>query len=279
MLKGLLEGLVPGLRSLDVGAFAVAVPLSAAIQAWPWVSTTEMLAAATVLAILLLALSARLGGLLSAREARATFLHVSRPDPVAQAVPRKRERPVEPVQPEPRVAVPGPAAAPSRAGEEPATVLKLRRSELVLDQLRSRMDDVSYTPGSPNVLSMTKYLRGDDGKRPDGRAAAVAPGGARASVARSASGAGAVLRIEGVLDVVAVPRLRPTFDALVAERHAAITVDLSSLRLIDSSGVGLIVSLFKRCRGFGGTVSVSGLRDQPLAVFRLLRLDAIFTLP
>ena len=45
--------------------------------------------------------------------------------------------------------------------------------------------------------------------------------------------------------------------------------------MVDSSGVGAIVSLYKRVRGAGGEVVVAGLRDQPLAIFRLLRLDRV----
>lgn len=86
-----------------------------------------------------------------------------------------------------------------------------------------------------------------------------------------------VLRISGSLDALSTPELRPTIDALVAEKRPAITVDLSDLRLIDSSGVGAIVSLYKRMRALGTKVEVVGLKDQPLAIFRLLRLDRIFT--
>lgn len=85
-----------------------------------------------------------------------------------------------------------------------------------------------------------------------------------------------VLRIEGVLDALTAPEVRPIIDALVAEQRRSIVVDVSSLRLIDSSGVGVIVSLAKRCRPFGGVVRVSGLKDQPLAIFKLLRLDRVF---
>ena len=87
-----------------------------------------------------------------------------------------------------------------------------------------------------------------------------------------------VLTIEGVLDALTVPEIRPTIEALVQEKRMAIVVDLSSLRLIDSSGVGVVVSLFKRCRAFGGVVRVAGVRNQPLAIFKLLRLDRVFAL-
>jgi anti-sigma B factor antagonist len=93
---------------------------------------------------------------------------------------------------------------------------------------------------------------------------------------RTDNGDETVLRIEGALDAVTAPEIRPTLDALVTERRPRVVVDLSALRLIDSSGVGAVVSLYKRVRAAGGAVSVVGLRDQPLAIFKLLRLDRVF---
>lgn len=93
---------------------------------------------------------------------------------------------------------------------------------------------------------------------------------------RTDSGDETQLTIDGTLDAVTAPELRPTLDALVAEGRKRITVDLSGLRLIDSSGVGVLVSLFKRVRATGGEVMLVGLRDQPLAIFKLLRLDRVF---
>jgi anti-sigma B factor antagonist len=87
-----------------------------------------------------------------------------------------------------------------------------------------------------------------------------------------------VLRIEGVLDAVTTPDIRPTIEALVVEKRMRIVVDVSALRLIDSSGVGVIVSLFKRAKAYGGELKIQGLRDQPLTIFRLLRLDRVFSI-
>jgi anti-sigma B factor antagonist len=84
------------------------------------------------------------------------------------------------------------------------------------------------------------------------------------------------LEIDGTLDAVTAPDLRNVVDELVEQRRKSVTLELSSLRLIDSSGVGVIVSLFKRMRANGGQVKIVGLRDQPRAIFRLLRLDRVF---
>jgi anti-sigma B factor antagonist len=84
-----------------------------------------------------------------------------------------------------------------------------------------------------------------------------------------------VLYIRGELDAVSVEELRETMDLLASAGHRTVIVDLSGLRVIDSSGVGSIVSLYKRVRAYGGTVSVRGAKDQPLAIFRLLKLDRV----
>ncbi len=84
------------------------------------------------------------------------------------------------------------------------------------------------------------------------------------------------LRIEGTLDALTAPRLRTTIEALVAERRLDVTVDLSALRLIDSSGVGAVIALYRRLHGLGGRVTIAGACDQPLALLKLLRLESLF---
>ena len=77
------------------------------------------------------------------------------------------------------------------------------------------------------------------------------------------------LAIGGELDVITVTELRAEIEKVLAQRPPRVEVDLSSLRMVDSSGVGALVSLYKRVRAQGGEVIMSGLRDQPLAIFRL----------
>jgi anti-sigma B factor antagonist len=72
--------------------------------------------------------------------------------------------------------------------------------------------------------------------------------------------------------------LRPVLDQVAAQGNCVVTVDLSELRLIDSSGVGVLVSLYKRVRANGGGVKFVGVKAQPLVIFKLLRLDRAFEL-
>jgi len=84
-----------------------------------------------------------------------------------------------------------------------------------------------------------------------------------------------VLSIVGELDALSVQDLRPVIARIEDDRPSKVLVDLSRLRMIDSSGVGAIVSLFKKVKAYDGSLAVVGVRDQPLAILRLLQLDRV----
>ncbi|MBS1118349.1 MAG: anti-sigma-factor antagonist [Deltaproteobacteria bacterium] len=86
------------------------------------------------------------------------------------------------------------------------------------------------------------------------------------------------LTIRGSLDINTAPALAEEIDKIVAHKPGKVAVDLASLDLIDSSGVAALVKLYKGVRGVGGAVSFVGARDQPLAIFKLLRMDKVFNL-
>jgi serine/threonine-protein kinase RsbW len=159
------------------------------------------------------------------------------------------------------------------ASFDPALVPKpdldaLPESGLGLYIIRSFMDEVEYRPGSPNILSMTKRL-----------APPPLPGGENqaheSNFTRFDKGDQSVLQIAGVLDAVSAPQLRTLGDNVVGEKRPAVTLDLSGLRLLDNVGTSAIIDLYKRLRALGGRLEIVGLRDQPLKLIRLLRLDRI----
>ncbi len=86
------------------------------------------------------------------------------------------------------------------------------------------------------------------------------------------------LYVRGELDALSASELRPLFDRVIEDRRLDVTVDLSQLRLVDSSGVGALVSLYKRVRSIGGHVEFTGVTAQPLVIFKMLRLDVVFGL-
>jgi anti-sigma B factor antagonist len=84
------------------------------------------------------------------------------------------------------------------------------------------------------------------------------------------------LVVRGSLDINSAPALSEEIDRIVATRPAKVVVDLATLDLIDSSGVAALVKLYKGVRNIEGVFSVTGARDQPLAIFKLLRMDKVF---
>jgi len=82
-----------------------------------------------------------------------------------------------------------------------------------------------------------------------------------------------VLALHGNLDAATAAGLKQEVVAIAEAKKTRVAVDMSKLTLIDSTGVGVLISLFKRTRAQGGAAHFAGLVGQPKEIFRLLRLD------
>src|ERR1700760_2293301 len=82
-----------------------------------------------------------------------------------------------------------------------------------------------------------------------------------------------VLSLQGNLDAATAAGLKQEVIGIADAKKTKVAVDLAQLTLIDSTGVGVLISLFKRVRALGGVVHFAGLVAQPKEIFRLLRLD------
>jgi anti-anti-sigma factor len=81
------------------------------------------------------------------------------------------------------------------------------------------------------------------------------------------------LMIQGPFDALAAEKLRPEFDRLATEGHGDLTLDLTHVDFIDSSGIGAIVFLYKRMVGQKRRLEVTGLEGQPRQLIHFLRID------
>lgn len=82
-----------------------------------------------------------------------------------------------------------------------------------------------------------------------------------------------VLTLAGNLDASTSGGLKQEVIAIETAGQKRVAVDLGKLSLVDSTGVGVLISLFKRTRALGGSVQFAALNGQPKEIFRLLRLD------
>jgi anti-sigma B factor antagonist len=66
-------------------------------------------------------------------------------------------------------------------------------------------------------------------------------------------------------------------DAMEAGDHKFV-IDFAQTGYIDSSGLGVLVSLAKKVREQGGDLRLAGLNDDLRTLFELTKLDTLFTL-
>lgn len=84
------------------------------------------------------------------------------------------------------------------------------------------------------------------------------------------------LALTGSLDAATAANTDAPFEAVLAEGRKQVTLELSGLEHIDNAGVAKIMGLHMHLKQRGGALHIAGIRDQPRAIFCLLRYDAVF---
>ncbi len=97
------------------------------------------------------------------------------------------------------------------------------------------------------------------------------------SVTRQDRGTVAVVCLSGHLDALTVKEIKAEAERVIAAQTKWCVLDLSGVVLVDSTGIGSIISLYKRLRAAGGDLRLSGVRGQPKEIFDLLRLERALT--
>ncbi len=92
----------------------------------------------------------------------------------------------------------------------------------------------------------------------------------------SKSGNGARVTISGSMYVEDSASVREKLIALLDEGVVNLTLDLGGLDYVDSSGLGVLISIHKRCLQKGGKMTITGLRGMVEELFKLTRLDLVF---
>ncbi len=81
--------------------------------------------------------------------------------------------------------------------------------------------------------------------------------------------------LEGSMDSATIAILRVEVSSLLGVRPPLVELDLSRLRFVDGSGLGLLLSFIKRLYGQGGALVLSGRDTQPFALSELLSLARV----
>jgi anti-sigma B factor antagonist len=79
------------------------------------------------------------------------------------------------------------------------------------------------------------------------------------------------------LDAMAAPAFRDQIAASLASNPDRVLLDLRPVQFVDSTGLGVFVSLLKMM-GPGGRIAVLGANDGVKRLFQMTRLDSLFRL-
>jgi anti-sigma B factor antagonist len=86
-----------------------------------------------------------------------------------------------------------------------------------------------------------------------------------------------VLVLEDRIDAASAIQFKELMRDLTGTDHPRVVLDLAQVKFLDSSGLGAIVAV-KRMLGPGRAIELSGLTPTVEKVFRLTRMDTIFTI-
>ncbi len=83
---------------------------------------------------------------------------------------------------------------------------------------------------------------------------------------------------EGDLTAASVPAMRTNLKNMIAEGVRDLVVDLSNTRVIDSSGIGLLVATHNSLLRLNGKLTVKNVSKDLLDLFKAFRLDKHFSI-
>lgn len=90
------------------------------------------------------------------------------------------------------------------------------------------------------------------------------------------SEAGALVIVEGALDIDTVHEFSAVLEQLAGERHREVAVDLSELAFMDSTGLGVLAAARSRVAAGGGTLTLRSPTAQITRMLSVTGMDRLF---
>ena len=81
-----------------------------------------------------------------------------------------------------------------------------------------------------------------------------------------------ILTLKGQLDALTTDALLAEMSVLSESPSKLIVLDLKEISLVDSSGIGAIVSILKKTRAMSGDTALANVDSQPMQVFKIVNL-------
>ncbi|HEY3245352.1 MAG TPA: STAS domain-containing protein [Phycisphaerae bacterium] len=87
-----------------------------------------------------------------------------------------------------------------------------------------------------------------------------------------------VVDATGEINMHFSPDLHRALVELVAERPARLVINLAEVAYIDSSGVGTLVEIFRRVKGYQGKLALVSPPPRVKSMLEITKLDQFFTI-
>jgi anti-sigma B factor antagonist len=86
------------------------------------------------------------------------------------------------------------------------------------------------------------------------------------------------LKIIGVINIETAQELKSVFDDLLAQNVKNVRLNLKSVPISNSSGIGHILMLFKSLRERDGNLEIRGVSKNLLEMLKLLKLNQLISI-
>jgi anti-sigma B factor antagonist len=98
------------------------------------------------------------------------------------------------------------------------------------------------------------------------------------SISITENGTARVVKLEGTCDLATAPELRQALHALTPPDVQDVTLDVSGLEFIDSTGLGVVLGAMRRLREGGGNLRIAGAAGTVRRVLEITDLDKVIPL-
>lgn len=88
----------------------------------------------------------------------------------------------------------------------------------------------------------------------------------------------ATVRVPNDIDTSTVGELKPQLLAELREHGPTLILDMESVQFIDSTGLGMLVSVLKEARNAGGTIHLVNLTREVMRLLQITGLERVFAI-
>ena len=89
-------------------------------------------------------------------------------------------------------------------------------------------------------------------------------------------GTTAIVELTGEIDLHRAPAVHKALLAACEKKPTLLVIDMLEVGYLDSSGIGVLVEVFRRMNASGGQFKLSGVGQRVRSVFEITRLDKFF---